>query len=139
MTENAAPPPGNDLGALKYIVGRHSDLASQIKTLKFEQKELEDSAWEKCGKSAKAIKQLSKESAWDAVKREKHRQLEEEIDAARVALGFLADLPLGQAEMEGMEAERQYSVTNPMIRAPGAGKKRGRPKGSKNRAVQPAA
>jgi hypothetical protein len=120
----------NDLSALKYIVSRHSQLNAEIKAAKFEQKELEDSAWEKCGKSAKAIRVLSKESAWDAVKREKQRQLEEEIDAGRVALGMLSDTPLGQAEMERMETEVRYSVTNPMIKAP---VKRGRPKGSKNK------
>lgn len=133
MTENAAagqPVPGaNDLGALKYIVSRHADLGSQIKTLKFEQKELEDSAWEKCGKSAKAIKQLSKESGWDEVKRERQRQLEEEIDQGRAALGLLADTPLGQAEMERMADERLTKGW----KAPGDGKKRGRPKGSRNR------
>lgn len=83
---------------------------AEIKEAKFEQKELEDSAWEKCGKSAKAIRVLSKESAWDAVKRERQRQLEEEIDAGRVALGLLADTPLGVAEIERMEREREGSI-----------------------------
>lgn len=101
---------GNDVGALTHIVARHAQLNAEIKEAKFEQKELEDSAWEKCGKSAKAIRVLSKESAWDAVKRERQRQLEEEIDAGRVALGLLADTPLGVAEIERMEREREGSI-----------------------------
>lgn len=116
---------GNDVSALKYIVTRHSELNAQIKAAKFEQKELEESAWEKCGKSAKAIKQLSKESAWDEVRRERQRLLEEEIDAGRAALGMLASTPLGEAEMARMEEERQGSVQAPV--------RRGRPPGSKNK------
>jgi len=100
----------NDMGALSYIVGRHAELNSQIKEMKCEQKELEDSAWEKCGKSPKAIRVLSKESAWDEVKRERQRQLEEEIDRGRAALGMLAGTPLGEAEIERMERERGSSV-----------------------------
>lgn len=117
----------NDTGALTYIVSRHSQLGSDIKALKFEQKELEDSAWEKCGKSPKAIRQLSKESAWDAVKREKQRQLEEEIDQGRAALGMLADTPLGQAELERAEAEaQQHHATNPKYKAAAKGNGRGK-------------
>lgn len=122
------PQRGNDTPALKYIVTRHAELNARAKEIKFEQKELEDSAWEKCGKSPKAIKQLSKESAWDEVRRERQRLLEEEIDAGRVSLGMLAGTPLGEAEMARMQEERQGSVVP--IRAPG---KRGRPPGSKNR------
>jgi hypothetical protein len=120
---------GNDLSALKYIVARHAELNAQLKEIKFEQKELEDSAWEKCGKSAKAIKQLSKESAWDEVRRERQRLLEEEIDAGRAALGMLADTPLGGAELTRMEEER---VTRGW-KADDAPKRRGRPPGSKNK------
>ena len=123
-------PPGgaNDVAALTYIVSRYAEVEAQIKGLKFEQKELKDSAWEKCGKSPKAITQLAKESAWDAVKRERQRQLEEEIDAGRAALGLLADTPLGEAEMQRMEEERQAGA---------APKRRGRPPGSKNK-IKPA-
>jgi hypothetical protein len=112
------------VSALKHIVSRHAHLNVQIKEMKFEQKELEDSAWEKCGKSPKAIRVLSKESAWDEVKRERQRQLEEEIDAGRAALGLLADTPLGAAELERM-ADEKLNGSEP--------KKRGRPKGSRNK------
>lgn len=101
---------GNDVPALTHIVARHSTLNAEIKAAKMEQKELEDSAWEKCGKSPKAIRQLSKESAWDAVKREKQRQLEEEIDQGRAALGMLADTPLGEAELARAEAQAQQQM-----------------------------
>jgi hypothetical protein len=112
---------GNDTPALTKIVERVRKLNAEIKEARFEIKELADSAWEKCGYSAKAVKALAKESAWNEVEREARRQLEEEIDKGRVALGFLADTPLGQAEMERMEAERQASII-------GDGKKkRGRP------------
>jgi len=121
----------NDLGALKHIVARHAELSSQIKGMKMEQKELEDSAWEKCGKSPKAIRVLSKESAWDEVKRERQRQLEEEIDQGRAALGLLADTPLGTAELERMADERLTKGWKANGAEPP--KKRGRPKGSKNR------
>lgn len=115
----------NDVSALKHIVSRHADLNSQIKAAKFEQKELEDSAWEKCGKSGKAIRVLSKESAWDEIKRERQRLLEEEIDAGRAALGLLADTPLGAAELERMADEK---LNGSGASAP---KKRGRSRGSK--------
>jgi hypothetical protein len=124
-THDGQPKRGaNDVGALKHIVSRHAHLNAQIKEMKFEQKELEDSAWEKCGKSPKAIRVLSKESAWDEVKRERQRQLEEEIDAGRAALGLLADTPLGAAELERM-ADEKLNGSEP--------KKRGRPKGSRNK------
>lgn len=116
---------GNAKKKLEYIVERHAQLAKEIKGLKFEQKELEDSAPEQCGVSAKTVKQLSKESNWSDVEREKQRQREEELDAARAALGMLADTPLGEAEMRRAEENLQQSKT------PAKGKKKG---GKKERA-----
>ena len=111
MSEKQEPQRGaNDVGALTHIVTRHAQLNADIKGMKFQQKELEESAWEKCGKTAKAIRQLSKESSWDAVKREKQRQLEEEIDQGRAALGMLAGTPLGQAELARAEAQAQQQI-----------------------------
>jgi len=92
----------NDMGALSYIVGRHAELNSQIKEMKFEQKELEDSAWEKADCKPRVVKQLSKEQAWNAVKREEQKQYEESLDSCRSALGMLADLPLGEHAMESV-------------------------------------
>jgi hypothetical protein len=104
----------NETAKLTHIIQRHSTLAAEIKERKMEQKELEDGAWEQCGKSAKCVRQLSKESKWDAVKREQQRQLEEEIDQCRAALGLLSDLPLGQVELDRMGAdEPQHHATNP--------------------------
>lgn len=126
--ENASNPGANDTAKLTYIVARHHELAAQVKTLKMEQKELEDSAWEQCGYSGKAVRALSKESGFNAVEREKKRQLEEEIDKGRAALGLLATTPLGEAEMQRMREEQKTKANGHA-----APKKRGRPKGSKNR------
>ena len=117
----------NEKAKLLHIVKSHSELATKIKELKFEQKELEDSAFEACGSSAKAVKQLSKESLWDEVKRAKQTQLEEEIDAGRLALGMLADTPLGAVEMERMETEKQQSLKNGNAKKRAKGKAESRP------------
>jgi hypothetical protein len=85
---------------LMHIVERHYLLATDIQERKWEQKELEDAAWEKAGTRPKVIRQLSKEQAFDAVKREAQRQYEESLDSCRSALGMLADLPLGEHAME---------------------------------------
>lgn len=92
---------------LTHIVQRHSELAREIQERKWEQKELEASAWEKCGQKPKVVKQLSKESGWDAVKREEQRQFEEAVDQCRSALGMLADLPLGEAALSKAGEERK--------------------------------
>lgn len=116
----------NDTPKLTKIVERLRSINAEVKDLKMEAKEVEDSAWEACGYSAKAVRKLAKEAAYNAVDRERQKQLEEEIERGRVALGFLSDLPLGQAEMQRMEEQKQASIN-------GTGRPRGRPKGSKNK------
>jgi hypothetical protein len=56
--------------------------------------------------------------------------LEEEIDQGRAALGMLAGTPLGQAELDRMADERLTKGWKANGAEP---KKRGRPKGSKNK------
>ena len=120
---------GNDIKALTHIVQRIAKLNGEIKEANFEIKELADSAWEKCGKSAKAVKQLAKESAWDAVKRKAQQDLEEEVDAGRLALGMLSDTPLGEAAIDGIKNgagdadEPQHHATDPKYKSGAKGKK----------------
>jgi len=85
--------------SLAYIVGRVAELNTQMQEAKWEIKELADSAWEKAGVRAKVVKQLAREQAWDAVKREDQRQYEESLDECRAKLGMLADTPLGESAL----------------------------------------
>lgn len=104
---------------LTHIVGRYAELNREIQERKWEQKELADSAWEKTGVKPKVVRQLAKEQAWDAVKREEQRQYEEALDECRSKLGMLADTPLGQAEIERVEAEEpQHHLSNSKYKAP---------------------
>jgi hypothetical protein len=130
---------------LTRIVERQKAINAEVQALKWEAKELAESAWDKCGVRPKTIKQLAKEAAWDEVQREEQRQHEESLDECRAALGLLASTPLGQAA-------QQSHVTDPAIRANGtlngnvaanghvqdepraARRGPGRPRGSRNKA-----
>jgi hypothetical protein len=109
-------------GHLTRIVERQKAINAQIQELKWEAKDLADSAWDKCGVRPKVIRQLAKEAAWDEVQRAAQRQHEESLDACRAALGLLADTPLGQAAMDDQQERPQ-----PVKRG------RGRPPGAKNK------
>jgi uncharacterized protein (UPF0335 family) len=85
--------------SLTYIVGRVAELNKQIQEANWEIKEVADSAWDKAGVKSKVVRQLAREQAWDAVKREKQRQHEEAVDVCRAKLGMLADTPLGESAM----------------------------------------
>jgi hypothetical protein len=103
---------------LVHIVERVARLNADIKAARFEQKELCDSAWEQCEVKPKVIKQLARESAWNEVERHAQKQHEEAMDECRLALGLLADTPLGQAELQRTEAqEPQHHLTNPKYKA----------------------
>lgn len=108
--------------ALAPIVERHAKLNAEIQAKKWEQKELEESAWEKAGVDAKCVKQLSKESAWDDVKREKQRQFEEKMDHCRVALGMLLDTPLGQAAEQAESEETSHDADEQQHNGKGSAK-----------------
>jgi hypothetical protein len=117
---------------LTRIVERHKAINAEVQALKWEAKELAESAWDKCGVRPKVIKQLAKEAA-------------ESLDDCRAALGLLASTPLGQAA-------QQAHVTDPAVRANGTLKASdqanganganghaerrgpGRPRGSRNKA-----
>lgn len=116
----------NSTPKLTLIVERLRAINADVKALKMEAKELEDSALDECGYSAKAVRTLAKEAAWNEVEREARRQLEDEIDKGRAALGLLAQLPLWQAELERMATQKLEEGT-------AAPRRRGRPKGSKNK------
>jgi hypothetical protein len=116
---------------LTRIIERHKAINAEVQALKWEAKELAESAWDKCGVRPKVVKQLAKEAAWDVVQREEQRQHEESLDACRAALGLLADTPLGQAAQADhvtREAEAPANgSSNGTRRGPG------RPKGSRNK------
>jgi len=134
---------------LSKIVNRAVEINAKVQALKWELKELADSAWKACGVKAKTIKQLAKEAAWDDVQRDEQRLLEEKLDECRLALGMLKDLPLGQAAAEAAGRERLggEDTGDQSTGADGTGgvttsdgqaqaterRGRGRPKGSKNR------
>jgi uncharacterized protein (UPF0335 family) len=109
--------------ALTQIVERTKAINAEVQALKWEAKELAESAWDKAGVRPKVVKQLAKEAAWDQVKREEQRQHEEALDQCRAALGLLADLPLGQAAQE----REDHQAEQPTKRRPG------RPKGARNK------
>jgi hypothetical protein len=87
----------SDTQALTRDVQRIAEINAKVQELKWQGKEIADAAWDKYGIKAKVVRQLAKESAWDAVQREERRQHEESLDECRAALGMLADLPLGEA------------------------------------------
>jgi hypothetical protein len=114
---------------LTRIVERTKAINAQVQELKWEAKELADSAWDKCGVKPKVVKQLAKEAAWDQVQREERRQFEESLDQCRTALGLLADLPLGQAAT----AAHANGHANGANGTAEAKRGPGRPRGSRNK------
>jgi hypothetical protein len=113
----------DDTNRLKHIVERYAELATEVdgykddaKQCADEQKDLAAVASERLGLDGKALKQLVAEFRMGAEERDVIRQREAKLDECRLALGLLADTPLGQAAMAD-EPKRN----------------RGRPKGSKNR------
>jgi hypothetical protein len=125
---------------LTRIVNDYARMNAEIQSLKWDQKALAESAWDKAGVKPRVVKQLAKESAWDDVRREEQRQLEESLDECRAALGMLADLPLGQAATQpranGRAAANGAAANGHANGANGkADAKRGpgRPRGSRNR------
>lgn len=116
----------NEIAKLKPIVARIQHLNGEMKAARFEIKELADLSWDACGVSAKAVKQMAKEASWDAIARERQKQLEEEVDQCRNALGMLSDLPLGEAALKnnGKDAgEPQHHANNPKYKSGAKGKK----------------
>lgn len=89
-----------DKKKLDHIVGRVAELEAQKKDIGEEIKELCEEAKDKLGRNPKVIKQLAKEKNWNETERMAQRQLEEELDDCRNALGMLADLPLGENAQE---------------------------------------
>jgi hypothetical protein len=133
---------------LTRIVERTKAINAQVQELKWEAKEIAESAWDKCGVKPKVVKQLAKEAAWDQVQREERRQFEESLDECRAALGLLADLPLGQAATASHANGRATGKANghangqaadgydDHVRDTPAKRGRGRPKGSRNKSRQ---
>lgn len=103
---------------LKEHVGEYASMNARVKSIKMKQVELEETAWEDCGVKPDVLRQLAKESAWDDTKRAKNRHKQQSLQVCREALGILADLPLGQAELSRVEAEKAQSKKAP------AGKKK---------------
>lgn len=91
---------------LDHIVNRVAELEAKKKEIAEEIKELCDDAKDKLGRSPKVIKQLAKEKNWDEIERMAQRELEEELDDCRSALGLLADLPLGEHAQRRQEEKR---------------------------------
>lgn len=81
---------------LEPIVERLAEIREEKKQLSEEEKELIDAAQVDCNVQPKVTRQLAKEKGWNDVERMRQKQLEEELDDARVALGLLADTPLGE-------------------------------------------
>jgi len=121
---------------LTRIVNDYARMNAEIQALKWDQKELAESAWDKAGVKPNVVKQLAKESAWDNVRREEQRQLEESLDECRAALGMLADLPLGQAATQPRASGRAAANGHANGAANGkvdAKRGPGRPRGSRNK------
>lgn len=89
---------------LTDIIDKYAKLSADIQAKRWEQKELAESAWEKCGVEKSVVKQLAKEQAFDDVKKEKLRQHEESLHQCRTLLGLLLDTPLGQAAVSAEES-----------------------------------
>jgi hypothetical protein len=81
---------------LSSIVDEVAGMLSGIKDTQEQIKELCVAAAEKCNVQAKVVKHLAKEKNFNEEERLKQRQYEEEVDSCRVALGLLADTPLGE-------------------------------------------
>lgn len=95
-----------DKKKLEHIVTRVAEIKERMKEENEEIKELCTEAVEKCGVSAKVVKQLAKEKNWNEIERMAQALLEEELDKCRAALGMLADLPLGKHAQERKTEKR---------------------------------
>lgn len=105
------------------LAHHYAELESRKKELADDMKACADLAKNELGVPPKALKQAAKELGMDSVERMAQRELEDALDACRLALGLLADTPLGQA------AQEDYGTHSdePARRGPG------RPKGSRNK------
>lgn len=121
----------DDRSRLKHIVERSAELGVEVDGYKDdingcgkELKELATVASERLGVPAKALKQLVVEWRMGEEQRVELRQQEHKLDECRLALGLLADTPLGMAAAahEAAHVEQQAEP-----------KRRGRPKGSRNK------
>jgi uncharacterized protein (UPF0335 family) len=101
-----------DKKKLSAIVERVAQLQASKKTYDEEIKELCEEAKEKLGVQAKVVKQLAKETNWNEIERMAQRQLEEELDSCRNALGLLADLPLGEHAQERVKKKREKELAH---------------------------
>lgn len=84
------------------------DYTDRLARLMTEKKELNETinelvteAADKCGETKKVIKALVKEKAMSEIERAEQRLHEERVDHLRAKLGLLADLPLGEAAVDG--------------------------------------
>ena len=89
---------------LAHIVKEVARLEASRKELADEIKEFLAVAKVELGRDAQVIKQLAKEINLDDLERSAQLLLEQELDECRVALGFMADLPLGKAAQERVAA-----------------------------------
>lgn len=129
----------DDLKRLKHIVQRSLELdveadgyRDDIKGCNKELKELATVASEQLGVPAKALKQLVLEWGMGAEERALLRQQEHKLDECRLALGLLADTPLGMAAAAHEALDRMHEAVHTMQQAEPR-RARGRPKGSRNK------
>lgn len=93
---------------------------NQIAQLQTEKKDKDDEineavaqAAEACGKDKKTIKALANDARSNEMERAARRIQEEELDACRLALGFLANLPLGEAATAAVAANGKVDGKKP--------------------------
>lgn len=88
----------NSAAQLRSIIDRVENLNEQIKALQEDRKEIYTEA-KGNGYDPRAIKAIVRKRAEDAGKR---AEIESLVEAYEHALGFLSDLPLGQAAIEAV-------------------------------------
>jgi len=89
---------------LTHHLERIQALTEEKKALEGDIKEHIEAASEETGLTKVVVKQLAKEWAMSRLEREAQRLHEEEMDKLRVAIGMLADTPLGMAAMEDRDS-----------------------------------
>lgn len=96
----------DDKKKLTNFVGLASSRLAQIKELQDEIKELCADAEEAIGVKSKVLRQLAKERNWNDAERAEQQRLEADLDVCRLALGMLADTPLGEAAQGKVKAKK---------------------------------
>ncbi len=104
---------------LTYIVETVASYEREKKEINERIKEICAEAEEKHQLHPKTVKRLAKEHNMDEAEREEQRVIEHQIEECRLALGWLADTPLGASAVENLQDEITDKKKKPKTRKSG--------------------